>query len=166
MARPHIVSQLWDATYDAVEPTTAAAPTNPPNPATLLSPPTDSTALAAFRAGSMDGEAGIEAGRSAALAVLGRGATAGDGWDNEEDMEDGAIEVAGSRSRRLGLPNGRCVSSREFSESKAAQGRSVTEAAAAEQLKVFKARRLALRVLAVNTLARRGSRRERVCHSN
>ena len=123
MARPHIVSQLWDDTDDTVtdtvtdttvEPTTITAPTNRPDPGAMLSPPTNSTALAAFRAGSMDGEAGIEAGRSAALAVLGRGAKAGDGWDNEEDMEDGAIEVAGSRSRRLGLPNGRCVSSREF----------------------------------------------------
>ena len=62
----------------------------------------------------MDGEAGIAAGRDAAMAVLGRGAKAGDGWDNEEDMENGVIDEEGSRSRRHSLPNGRCVSRREF----------------------------------------------------
>ena len=133
--------------------TTTARTTTATLPPALVSPPTKSAALAAFRAGAMDGEAGREAGRVAANAVLGRSAKAGDGWDNEEDMQDGTIDEAGSRARRNALPNGRCVSSREFRATKEAQGTSATDAAAALKLKGFKTRRLALRVLEENTLA-------------
>eukprot|EP00966_Prymnesium_polylepis_P245276 5674014-Prymnesium_polylepis.1 len=81
----------------------------------------------------MDGEAGIAAGKQAALAVLGRSKAEGDGWADDEDMDE-VIDEEGSRGRRRGLPNGRLVSCKEFREGKEAQGRSVTDAAAAEQL--------------------------------
>ena len=131
MSRPWIVSQLVGDVAAPLAPpgvpleptTTEPTPTDQPatttdQPATIcatspISPPINN-ALAAFRAGAMDGEAGITAGRDAAMAVLGRGAKAGDGWDNEEDMENGVIDEEGSRSRRHSLPNGRCVSRREF----------------------------------------------------
>ena len=102
-------------------------------------PSPSATALAAFKAGEMDGELGVAAARQAALAVLGRSKLEGDGWDDEEEMEE-VIEVEGSRSRRRGLPNGRLVSCQQFRESKAAQGRSASEAAALEEHQAFKKR--------------------------
>jgi hypothetical protein len=166
LSRPWIISQLVDDT-DAIAssaiaditppPNTAATPATAANPTphvTLLtSPPTNAMALAAFRAGEMDGEPGLKAGRAAAQAVLGRSTKEDDGWDQAEDMEDGVIEEEGSRSRRSGLPNGRCVSSREFRESKAATRTSAADAIAAEQLKTFKVRKIMLRVLAENAIA-------------
>ena len=133
ISRPWIVSQLVDdipPTDSTIQPQPAA---DPPS----LPVNSSAAALALFRSGGMDGEAGIAAGRQAALAILGRGAGAKDGWDNEADMEDGVIEEEGSRSRRASLPNGRIVARREFRTSKAAQGTSASDAAAAELIKLF-----------------------------
>eukprot|EP00966_Prymnesium_polylepis_P331638 7387219-Prymnesium_polylepis.1 len=79
------------------------------DPTTIASASASATALAAFRAGALDGAPGIAAGREAALAVLGRSKAEGDGWADEEDMDE-VIEEEGSRARRRALPNGRLVS--------------------------------------------------------
>ena len=90
------------------------------------------------------------AGKQAALAVLGRSKAEGDGWDDEDDMEE-TIDEEGSRARCPS--NGRLVSCKEFREGKAVQTKSGVDAAAAEQLAGFKKRRLQSRMLTENALA-------------
>eukprot|EP00966_Prymnesium_polylepis_P332638 7388122-Prymnesium_polylepis.2 len=95
----------------------------------------------------MDGEAGIAAGREAALAVLGRGTGTKDGFDMAEDMEEEAIGEDGSRGRRKALPNGRLVGCEEFRAQKTATSRSAAEAEVAEREAGYKKTRLNERVL-------------------
>ena len=85
--------------------------------------------------------------------MLGRSKAPRDGWDDEEDMVEEVIDEEGSRARRRALPNGRLVSCKEFREAKAASSTSASDAAAAEQLKAFKSRRLGERVLNENATA-------------
>ena len=158
LSKPHIVARLFDdESASGVDIPTAvtAATTAPAVPRGPMSPPltAGAAALAAFRSGAMDGEAGIAAGREAAQAVLGRGSGPKDGWANEEDMEDEVIPVEGSRARRNALPNGRIVGQQQFRDQKAANRLSVTEAAATEELRVFKSRRMSERILNENTVA-------------
>jgi hypothetical protein len=151
LSLPHIASRLVNdevATHTVPSPVeeTPMAAAVPTLVASSKATAVPSAALAAFRSGARDGAIGLEAGIETALSVLGRGPKEGDGFDNEEDMEE-TIEEEGSRRRRNALPNGRCVASTEFRAAKEAQGRSAGDAEAAEQLKLFKERRLTGRVL-------------------
>ena len=152
LSRPHILAEV----HDDEEPAPPAATPQLPKKVSLLPPSAlsaSTTALAAFRAGALDGTPGIAAGRDAALAVLGRTKALGDGWADDEDMDEEVIEEEGSRARRRALPNGRLVSCKEFRDAKAASSTSAADAAAAEQLKAFKSRRLGERVLGENATA-------------
>lgn len=74
-----------------------------------------------------------------------------DGWGDED--ADEAIAEEGARGRRKGLPSGQVVAGAEFRAAKAAQAHSRVAAAVDEKVCVYQARRLALRVLAINAAA-------------
>eukprot|EP00966_Prymnesium_polylepis_P104979 2431799-Prymnesium_polylepis.1 len=145
---PHIVASLED---DEAPPATAAAAAAAA--ATALAAPGASREqrLQAFRAGAMDGRVGVEAGRKAALEVLGRSTGDDDGWSDVD--EDTAINEEGSRARRNALPSGRIVAGAEFRAGRASQDRSIEAKAEAERLKVFKTRRQNLSILEINSKA-------------
>jgi hypothetical protein len=166
LSMPHIASQLvddWEGDENDAPPN-ALPP--PPRPTTVLPPTPTTTALVAapvaltrsaepsaalvrFRAGEMDGEQGIAAGREAALAVLGRGSGPKDGWANEEDMDE-VMEEEGSAARRRALPNGQLLGHKEFREGRNSQTQSAANKEAVEKLQQFKKRRLNERVLEEN----------------
>jgi hypothetical protein len=103
LSRPHILARLDDDESPA-----AAAP----GPAVVTENLSSQERLLAFHSGAMDGRAGIEAGRKAALEVLGRSTGENDGWSDVDPNE--AIEEDGSRARRNANPNGRIVGEQEF----------------------------------------------------
>jgi hypothetical protein len=116
-----------------------------------LQAPAEITKRHRFSTGAMDGNAGIEAARAATLEVMGKGQGDGDGWSDED--ADEAIAEEGARGRRKGIPNGRVVAGAESRAAKAAQVQNRAAVAVDEQVRVYKARRLALRVLATNAAA-------------
>eukprot|EP00966_Prymnesium_polylepis_P308562 7130532-Prymnesium_polylepis.1 len=152
LSRPRMVAECEDDESPAKASSSTLVVAAAAADASSSRTPCASAALAAFRAGAMDGEPGILAGKEAALAVLGRTKGEKDGWEDEEDMEE-VIEEEGSRQRRNALPNGRIVSSAEFRSTKRSQGQAALDAEAASRLKAFKVRRLNERVLAQNETA-------------
>eukprot|EP00966_Prymnesium_polylepis_P025538 589214-Prymnesium_polylepis.1 len=127
LERPHIVTRLYD------DESTAAAP------ASTFDLDSREGRLAAFHAGAFDGEAGIAAGRDAALEVLGRRPGDGDGWSDVDPDE--AIAEEGSRARRNALPAGRVMASAGFRASRVTQDRSREAADEAAKAKVYKERK-------------------------
>ena len=149
LACPHIFSRLVD---DESFASTATAVVVPPS-AESLHTATAAERLAMFRAGALDGVPGIAAARASAREILGKGERNGDGWDNEEDMPDGTIDAAGSRARRNRNDKGSVVASASFRASRDAEGKTAADKAAADRLKLFKARRTDMIALEFNTLA-------------
>eukprot|EP00966_Prymnesium_polylepis_P318565 7358073-Prymnesium_polylepis.1 len=147
LACPHIFSKLVDDESSLSTAVVAA-------PAQGVS--TEASAadrLAAFRAGALDGVVGVAAARQAAREVLGNGIGDGDGWDNEDDMPDGTIDEAGSRGRRNKIEKGRVTASKEWRESKTAEGKSAEDKEEAARITVFKTRRTDMKVLELNATA-------------
>jgi hypothetical protein len=151
LACPHILGVVSKLVDD--ESTASTAVVVAPATAESLQTADAAQRLAMFRAGALDGVVGIAAARASAREILGKGEKPGDGWDNENDMPDGVIESAGSRTRRNRNEKGSVVASASFRADKAVDGKTAADKAVADRLKLFKTRRTDVQALEWNALA-------------